>query len=183
KKLNPMFRYIVLLTAIFFCSSNRIKTSGSLNTDGLDIKEVLNSNGCTKNIKSAGYTEESVDKILDKIKNDNVSSADEIILILYSEEGEVINNFSVVLFFNDTVCKMILYINNKNVKSLVVEPFKANHLIDYLKENFQNDKPYPNQLLILNLEPKEVSCLFTRNLPPYLATEIKELSIIDKIRN
>lgn len=177
-----MFRYIILLTVILFCSCNRIKTSGSLNTEPLDVKEALNSNECMKAIKSAGYTEEYVEKILDKIKNENVSSADEIILMLYSEEGEVINNFSVVLFFNDTLCKVVLYIKNKNAKTIEVEPLKANQLIDYLKEGFQNDKPYPNQLLVLDFKPKDVSCLFTRNLPSYLATEIKELSIFDKIQ-
>lgn len=153
--MNKIICAIIFIVFFTNCNTNS-KKSNTLSIHQFSQLMISNDNDrCINSISNFALTEKTVDQFFQKALM-NESQIKSLKLIFYKEEGEVISLFKTAILISETETRIKYSLNDGEIKvDMKNDEFYLN---DFMKGISVSSSPTNNELLIINIEEKEIVC-------------------------
>lgn len=142
----------------------------------INLKPLKESSECSNALESFGISNNSLEEFINSI-NFRFSDNEKIILLLYSEEGEVINTYRSAFVFNNKNLDIATSVNNSELELKHIKNVNEKEFYDFFISIEDVNAPRMNKALVIDYNTSNSKCSFYRGIKSSSSTRIKELNI------
>lgn len=154
---------LIVLCAIFLNCRDKEINKLDYKLENFNAESVLKYSDCKSNIDSYGLIKSSIEDLVVEAKKRTSENLNRILLIYYSEDGDVIKNYkTVLLIYNNKKSHAITFLNNnkKPLKELRFTDFQIDKLYDYLSKIEVKGTETGYDLMTFDFDPTDIKCQY-----------------------
>jgi len=171
---------LLVLCTIFLNCRDKNTNRPEYKLENFSVENILKYSDCKNNMASYGLIKSSMEDLIVEAKKRKAENLKRILLIYYSEDGDVIRNYkTILLIYNNNKSHAITFLNSdkKPLKELMIDDFQIDKFYDYMSKIEVKGDETGYDLMTFAFSPTDIKCNFY-----YLKYEdgdkIKSLSFI-----
>lgn len=171
---------LAFLLILFSCENLTNTNSVEKNiSEMINIDSIKKNNDCINKIKSSLLPIETIENLLLNIRDKNSLGFNRVILIFYSEEGEVIHSYHIAILIKNKKTIIKLYKNQEFITLKTVGSLKIDNLYEYFDKIESSRYVLQNRMIIIDADPISLNCFNYININFKDSEKIKNLSFLE----
>lgn len=173
--------FLILSISFLFVISckQRINEDSTLTMNEVSYEKMKENSSCEKLMLTFGITHSNVNDFISNLKEENlVNEFNRLILLFYSQEGEVIQYKQYGVFINKEKEPTVASFSNlKFEKSISIKNFDSENL--FKKLNINSNESTRRKVFVYDINSDNISCSSYFDIDFNISKELKTLTIFD----